>query len=60
MWRCVWIEYDCNSREARDNLFHELEPLARHRWVEVGEAGRVAARFGYASDEAIAYRIGDG
>src|SRR5262249_22831901 len=56
-WRCRRVEQDGHAGDVRRDLFEQLQPLAAHRALDRGEAGRVAAWPGEACDNAAAYRI---
>ena len=53
------VEQEGDPVDARRNLLEQLQPLARHRALESGETGDVAARPRKARDEAAADRIGN-
>ena len=53
------VEQETDPVDARRNFLEQLQPLAGHRWLNIGETGNVAARPRKARDEAAADRIGN-
>src|SRR5262249_698734 len=58
--RIVWIEHDGDFVHRRRHLLEQLEPFSRHRELEIGEPGGVAARPCQTFDQPAGDRVGDG
>jgi hypothetical protein len=55
--RIVWIPKHCNLSDTRNQLFEELQPLARYFRGEQTDASDIAAGFGEAGDKSNGNRV---
>src|SRR5262245_65709852 len=58
--RIVRIEHDRHFEHRRRDLLEQFEPFSRHRELEIGEPGGVAAWPCQTFDKPAADRVGDG
>src|SRR5262249_33045967 len=56
---CRWIEQDGDAGHARGNLLEQFYPLARHRALDHGEPGGVAAGTRKAPHESTSHGVGN-